>query len=101
MGMVEITVFHSLRTGKTELSPTLEAESSSLGDSLRMACSDSDPLRAMPLTTSPESSPLGDGLNLLDWSVVNSRSSKWMASSRESLTINKLMSLVAMVGLHR
>jgi hypothetical protein len=31
--------------------PSLEDESSSLGDSLRMACSDCDPIRVMPLNT--------------------------------------------------
>jgi hypothetical protein len=31
--------------------PSLEDESSSLGDSLRMACSDCDPIRVMALNT--------------------------------------------------
>jgi hypothetical protein len=51
MGMAEITALHALGTGKMELSPSLKVESSSLGESLRMACSDSDPLQAMPSTT--------------------------------------------------
>jgi hypothetical protein len=42
MGMAEITALHALGTGKLELSPSLETESSSLGDSSRIACSDSD-----------------------------------------------------------
>jgi hypothetical protein len=43
-GIVDITVLHVLRRGEPELSPSLETESSSLGDSSRMACSDGDPL---------------------------------------------------------
>jgi hypothetical protein len=86
MGMMEIFTFHTLGIGKPELSPSLETELSSLNDSSRMACSNGDPLRAMPLTTVPESSPLGDRLNLLEWSAVNSRPLKWMASSWVSLT---------------
>jgi hypothetical protein len=81
MGTVEITALHALGTGKPELSPSLEAESSSLDDSSRMACSDSGPLWAMPQTTASKSSSLGDRPKLLDWLVANSRSSKWMASS--------------------
>jgi hypothetical protein len=101
MGMTKITALHALWIGKPELSPSLEAELSSLGNSSRMACNDDDPLWAMPPTTAPESSPSGDGLKLLEWSAVNSRSSKWMASSWVSLMLNKEMSLVATVGLHR
>jgi hypothetical protein len=101
MGTVEITALHALGTGKPELSPSLEAKLSSLGDFSRMASSDGDPLCAVPSTTTLESSPSGDGLKLLEWSTVNSRSSKWMASSWVSLTPNKQMSPVVTVGLHR
>jgi hypothetical protein len=48
--MTDITALQALGTGKLELSPSLKVELSSLGDSSRMACSDSDPLRAMPPT---------------------------------------------------
>jgi hypothetical protein len=58
MGMAEITTLHALWKGKLELSPSLEDESSSQGDSSRMACSDGDPVWVMPQTTSTESSPL-------------------------------------------
>jgi hypothetical protein len=44
MGTTEITTLHTIGTGKPELYPSLEAESSLLGDSSRMACSDGDPL---------------------------------------------------------
>jgi hypothetical protein len=50
MGLVEVTTLHGVGIGESELSPSLEVESSSLGDSLRMACSDCDPLQAMPPT---------------------------------------------------
>jgi hypothetical protein len=50
-GVEGIIVLHTLRRGELELSPLLEAESSSLGDSLRMSCSDGDPLWIMPLNT--------------------------------------------------
>jgi hypothetical protein len=101
MGMAEITALHTLGVGKAELSPSLEVELSSLGDSSRMACSDGDPLRAMPPATMPELSPLVARLKLLEWSAVNSMSLKWMASSWVSLMLNKQMSPVATVGLHR
>jgi hypothetical protein len=48
MGVAEVTTLHAIGIGKSELSLLLKDESSSLGDSLRMACSDGDPLRAMP-----------------------------------------------------
>jgi hypothetical protein len=48
MEMAEVTTRHALGTGKLELSPSLEAKSSSLGNSSRMAHSDGDPLQAMP-----------------------------------------------------
>jgi hypothetical protein len=51
-------MLHFLGIGKPELSPSLNAESSSLGDSSRMAYSDGDPLRAMIPTMAPASSPL-------------------------------------------
>jgi hypothetical protein len=60
MGMAEVTMLHALWTGKPKLSPLLEAKSSSLSDSSRMACCDGDPLRAMPPITAVESSPSGD-----------------------------------------
>jgi hypothetical protein len=44
MGMVGVTTLQSQGIGKPELSLLLEAELSSLADSLRMACSDGDPL---------------------------------------------------------
>jgi hypothetical protein len=53
MGTTDITVFHALGRGELALSPMLEAESSSLGDSSMMAGGDGDQLRAMPLTTAP------------------------------------------------
>jgi hypothetical protein len=58
MGVADITVLHALGTGEPELSPSLKTESSSLRDSSRMACSDGDPLRVMPLNTMLESAPL-------------------------------------------
>jgi hypothetical protein len=57
MGVAEVTTLHAVRIGKLKLFPSLEVESSSLGDSLRMACNDGNPLRAMPPTTALESSP--------------------------------------------
>jgi hypothetical protein len=57
MGMVEVTTSHSRGIGKPELSPSLKAESSSLGDSSRMACSDGDPLWAIPTNTTSELFP--------------------------------------------
>jgi hypothetical protein len=78
MGTADITVLHTLRRGEPKLSPSLKTEPSSLGDSSRKACSDGDPLWAMPLTIAPESAPSGDELKLSQWSGMNSRSSKWM-----------------------
>jgi hypothetical protein len=101
MGMTDITVLHALGRGKPELSPSLEAESSSLGNSSRMACSDSDPLWAMPSAIAPELARLGDRLKLSGWLAVNSRSSKWMTLSWVSLTSNKRMSPVATMSLNR
>jgi hypothetical protein len=54
-----ITVLHALRRGELLLSPSLEAESSSLGDSSRMACSDGDSLRVMPPYYASEPTPTG------------------------------------------
>jgi hypothetical protein len=79
MGMADITVLHALGRGEPELSPSLDNKSSSLGDSSRMACSDSNLLWAMPSTTVPKSTPSGDGLKLSERSAMNSRSLKWMA----------------------
>jgi hypothetical protein len=87
MGMTNITMLHALERGEPKLSPSLETESSSLGDSSRVACSDGDPLWAMPPTTALESPPSGDGLKLLEWSVMNSRSSKWMADVLSELDV--------------
>jgi hypothetical protein len=58
MGVVDVSVLHTLGRGESDLSPSLEAESSSLGDSLRMACSDGDPLWVTPPTTVSDSPPL-------------------------------------------
>jgi hypothetical protein len=44
MGMVGITTLQSREMGKPELPPSLEVESSSPVDSLRIACSDGDRL---------------------------------------------------------
>jgi hypothetical protein len=60
MGMTEVTMLHSRGIGKLELSPSLEAETSSLGDSSRMSCSDGNLLWTMPTNTAPESFPSGD-----------------------------------------
>jgi hypothetical protein len=51
MGVAEVTTLHIIGIREPELSPSLEVESSSLGNSLRMACNDGDPLWAMPPTT--------------------------------------------------
>jgi hypothetical protein len=82
MGLVEVTTLHGVGIGESELSPSLEVESSSLGDSLRMACSDCDPLQAMPPTMTLESSPSDNRCKLSRWSTMNSRSLKGMASLR-------------------
>jgi hypothetical protein len=42
MGTTDTIVLHTLGRWELELSPSLEAELSSLGDSLRMACSNGD-----------------------------------------------------------
>jgi hypothetical protein len=81
MGTTNITALHALSIGKLELSPSLEDQSSSLGNSTRMACSAGDPLWAIPPTTAAESHPLVDRLKLSEQLVMNSRSSKWMALS--------------------
>jgi hypothetical protein len=47
-GVAGIIILHVLRRGESELSPSLKAESPSLGNFSRMACSDGDPLRVMP-----------------------------------------------------
>jgi hypothetical protein len=81
METTDITMSHTLGRGKQELSPSLKAESSSLSDSLRMACSDRDPLWAMPPATVSKSAPSVDRLELLGQLVMSSRSLKWMALS--------------------
>jgi hypothetical protein len=47
----------SIRHQMMQLPPSLEAKSSSLADSSRMACSDGDPLRTVLMNTTPESFP--------------------------------------------
>jgi hypothetical protein len=88
MGVAEVTTLHAIGIGELELSPLLEVESSSLGDSSSMACNDGGPLRAMPLTTVLESSPSSNRCKLLRWSTMNSRSLKRMDWSRVSLMPN-------------
>jgi hypothetical protein len=60
-------MLHAIGMGKLELSPSLEAKSSSLGNSSRMACSDGDPLQVMPSTMALELSLSGDKLKLSKW----------------------------------
>jgi hypothetical protein len=43
MGTTEVTTLQPQEMGKLELPPSLEVESSSLVNSLRMVCSDGDP----------------------------------------------------------
>jgi hypothetical protein len=50
IGVVEVTTLHVVAVGEPELSPSLEVESSSLGDSSRIGCSDGNLLWAIPLT---------------------------------------------------
>jgi hypothetical protein len=57
MGLMGIILWHALRRGEPELSPSLEPESPSLGDSSRMACNDGDPLWVMPPNTALELAP--------------------------------------------
>jgi hypothetical protein len=57
MGVTSIIVWHALRRRELKLSPSFKSESPSLGDSSRMACSDGDPLRVMPLNKAPEPTP--------------------------------------------
>jgi hypothetical protein len=66
-GATEVTMLHAIGMGKLELSPSLEAKSSSLGNSSRMACSDGDPLQVMPSTMALELSLSGDKLKLSKW----------------------------------
>jgi hypothetical protein len=89
MGMAEVTMLHARGIGKLELPPSLEAESSSLGDSSRMVCKDGDPLWTIPPTMAPKSFPSSDRLKLSKWSMMNSISSKWMASPWLSSTPNR------------
>jgi hypothetical protein len=56
-GVMGIIMLHTLRRGEPVLSPSLEAESSSLGDSLRMACNDGDLLWVMPLNPASKLAP--------------------------------------------
>jgi hypothetical protein len=80
MGMAEVTTLHSQGIGKPVLSPSLKAESSSLGDSSMMACSGGDPLQTMPTNMVLELFPSGNRPWLWKWSMMNLRSSKQMAS---------------------
>jgi hypothetical protein len=89
MGMAEATTLHSQEIGKLELPPSLEAKSSSLGDSSKMACSDGNPLRAMPTNMVLESLPLGNRLWSSDGLVMNLRPSKQMASSWVSSALDR------------
>jgi hypothetical protein len=79
MGVTEVTTLHVVGIAKLVLSPSLEVESSPLGDSSRIACNDGDLLRDMPPTTGLESSPSGNRRKLSRWSAMNSRSLKWVA----------------------
>jgi hypothetical protein len=102
MGMVDITALHALGRGESELSPSLETKSSLLFDSSRMACSDGDPLWAMPPTVAPESSSLSGRLKLLEQLAMDYGASKWMAYVLRKLNAERRWVLpVAMVGLHR
>jgi hypothetical protein len=102
METMDITVLHALGRGEPELSTSLEAELSLLGDSSRMACSDCHLLWVMSPTTVPESPPSGDGLKLPERLVMNSTSLEWMAGILSDLdTEQKQVSPVATVGLHR
>jgi hypothetical protein len=102
MGVADITMLHALRRGEPKLSPSLETESSSLGDFSRMVCSDGDPLWVMPLNTAPESAPSGDRLKLMERWVMISRSSEWVVNVLSKLDAKqKRVSSVATVGLHR
>jgi hypothetical protein len=89
MAMIEVTALHSRGIGKLELSPSLKAESSSLGDSLRMACSDGDPLLAMLMNMVPESFPSGNRPWSSEGSAMNLRPLKRMASSWVSSMPNR------------
>jgi hypothetical protein len=53
MGAADVTLLHMVGRGELELS-LLKDESSSLGDSSRMACSDGVPLWVIPPTTASE-----------------------------------------------
>jgi hypothetical protein len=88
MEMAKATTLHSRGIGKLELSPSLEVKSSSLGNSSRMACSDGDPLWAMPTNMAPKPFPSGNRLWSSDRSTMNLRPSKRMASSWVSSTLN-------------
>jgi hypothetical protein len=58
MTVTDIIVLHTLKRGEPKLSPSLKDESSLLGDSSRMECSNNDPLWGMPPNTALESLPL-------------------------------------------
>jgi hypothetical protein len=51
--LTSLTVLHALRTREPYLSPSLKVESSSLGDSSRMACSEGILLWIMPPNRAP------------------------------------------------
>jgi hypothetical protein len=50
MGIVGVTTLHPRDMGKSELPPLLEVMSPSSVDSLRIVCSDGNPLRPFPRT---------------------------------------------------
>jgi hypothetical protein len=58
-GVVGIIMLHTLRRGEPKLSPSLEAKSSSSGNSSRMACNDGDLLWVMPLNPTSKLAPNG------------------------------------------
>jgi hypothetical protein len=71
----------------------------SLVESSRMACSDDNPLRTMPMSTVCELFPSVDRLRLSKQSAMNSRFLEPMVLAQESSMPNKLMLLVTTVGL--
>jgi hypothetical protein len=73
IGTGGVTTLHPREMGKPELSPSLEAESSSLVDSSRMACSDGDSLCAIPINMVHKSFPSVEKLRLSKRSMTNSR----------------------------
>jgi hypothetical protein len=56
-GVIGIIVLHTLKRGEPELSPSLKAESSSLGYSSRTVCNDGDLLWVMPMNPASKLAP--------------------------------------------